>query len=156
MPEKKMPFTVAQLEQFAAACPTPFHIYDEKGIRANARRLKAAFAWNPGFLEYFAVKACPNPFIMKILTLGQVGEPHGQLARSHRETHVCRHRNQETVATLGHRHDMAGDLMAVPVCNGDGSVIAASFGEQFQQAVAAGFDGNGIVVRHNNLLHNAT
>ncbi len=46
--------------------------------------------------------------------------------------------------------------MAVPVCNGDGSVIAASFGEQFQQTVAAGFDGNGIVVRHNKLLHSAT
>ena len=60
------------------------------------------------------------------------------------------------VATLGHRHGMAGDLMAVPVGNGNGSVIVASFGEQFQQTVAAGFDGNGIVVRHNDLLHNAT
>lgn len=45
--------------KIAAAYPTPFHLYDERGIRANARRLKAAFAWNPGFREYFAVKACP-------------------------------------------------------------------------------------------------
>jgi diaminopimelate decarboxylase len=67
MPEKTLPFTLARLEEIAASHPTPFHIYDEKGIRANARRLKAAFAWNPGFTEYFAVKACPNPFIMKIL-----------------------------------------------------------------------------------------
>ena len=45
----------------------PFHLYDEKGIRENARRLKQAFAWNPGFKEYFAVKATPNPYILKIL-----------------------------------------------------------------------------------------
>jgi diaminopimelate decarboxylase len=67
MPEKTLPFTLARLERIAADHPTPFHIYDEKGIRANARRLKAAFAWNPGFTEFFAVKACPNPFIMKLL-----------------------------------------------------------------------------------------
>ena len=47
--------------------PTPFYLYDEKGIRENARRLKKAFSWNQGFKEYFAVKATPNPFILKIL-----------------------------------------------------------------------------------------
>jgi diaminopimelate decarboxylase len=67
MTEKKVPFTLAQLEQIEKSYPTPFHIYDERGIRENARRLKAAFSWNPGFKEYFAVKACPNPFLMKIL-----------------------------------------------------------------------------------------
>ena len=49
--------SAAQLEQIAAQYPTPFHIYDEQGIRENARRLNAAFSWNPGFREYFAVKA---------------------------------------------------------------------------------------------------
>lgn len=64
----KKPFiTKEQAEQTALAYPTPFHIYDEKGIRENARRLKAAFAWNKGFREYFAVKATPNPFIMQVL-----------------------------------------------------------------------------------------
>ena len=64
----KTPFmTKEQLEAAAAQYPTPFHIYDEKGIRENARRLKAAFAWNPGFREYFAVKATPTPAILKIL-----------------------------------------------------------------------------------------
>jgi len=54
----KKPFVAKdQLEAIAAQYPTPFHIYDEAGIRENARRLKAAFAWNPGFREYFAVKA---------------------------------------------------------------------------------------------------
>ena len=67
MPQKTLPFTLAQLEQIVETCPPPFHLYDERGIRANARRLKAAFAWNPGFTEYFAVKACPNSFFMKIL-----------------------------------------------------------------------------------------
>ena len=63
----QLPFARAQIEAAERQYPTPFHIYDEAGIRANARRLKAAFAWNPGFKEYFAVKACPNPYLMKIL-----------------------------------------------------------------------------------------
>ncbi|MBR4522884.1 MAG: diaminopimelate decarboxylase [Kiritimatiellae bacterium] len=64
---RKLPFDKAKLEEIAKKWPTPFHIYDEKAIRDNARRLKKAFAWNKGFKEYFAVKACPNPHLMKIL-----------------------------------------------------------------------------------------
>ena len=56
-----------QARAIAAQIPTPFHIYDEAGIRRNARALKEAFAWNKGFREYFAVKATPNPYILKIL-----------------------------------------------------------------------------------------
>ena len=67
MSEKKCPLNKEQLEALTQRFPTPFHLYDEKGIRENARRLKAAFAWNPGFKEYFAVKAAPNPYLMKIL-----------------------------------------------------------------------------------------
>ena len=64
----KKPFvTLEQLKEITKKYPTPFHIYDEKGIRENARKLKAAFAWNNGFKEYFAVKATPNPFILKVL-----------------------------------------------------------------------------------------
>ena len=64
----KKPFvTLDQLNAITAQYPTPFHLYDERGIRETARRLKAAFAWNPGFREYFAVKATPNPTILKIL-----------------------------------------------------------------------------------------
>ncbi|MCL1856843.1 MAG: diaminopimelate decarboxylase [Kiritimatiellaeota bacterium] len=61
---KRVPMGV---EAVAGKFPTPFHLYDEAGIVANARRLNAAFAWNGGFRNYFAVKACPNPFIMKLL-----------------------------------------------------------------------------------------
>lgn len=64
----KKPFiTLEQLKEITRVHPTPFHLYDEKGIRENARRLQQAFAWNPGFKEYFAVKATPNPTILGIL-----------------------------------------------------------------------------------------
>ena len=65
--EKKPFVTLEQLKEIIKEYPTPFHLYDEKGIRENAARLKKAFAWNPGFREYFAVKATPNPFILNIL-----------------------------------------------------------------------------------------
>ena len=64
---RKLPFDKEKLESIAAKWPTPFHIYDAEGIRENARRLKKAFAWNRGFREYFAVKAAPNPHLMKLL-----------------------------------------------------------------------------------------
>lgn len=64
----KKPFvTLRQVEEMVKKYPTPFHLYDEKGIRENARKLNQAFAWNKGFKEYFAVKATPNPFILNIL-----------------------------------------------------------------------------------------
>ena len=64
----KTPFvTLEQLQEITKTYPTPFHIYDEKGIRENARKLNKAFSWNKGFKEYFAVKATPNPYIINIL-----------------------------------------------------------------------------------------
>jgi len=67
MAEKKPPFSKEQLMRIIEQHPTPFHIYDEEAIRANARKLLAAFDWAPAFKEYFAVKATPNPHILKIL-----------------------------------------------------------------------------------------
>ena len=58
---RKLPFDKAWIEETAKTYPTPFHVYDAKTIRAHARRLKAAIAWNDGFREVFAVKAAPNP-----------------------------------------------------------------------------------------------
>ncbi|MEL4105980.1 diaminopimelate decarboxylase [Oscillospiraceae bacterium WX1] len=64
----KKPFvTLEQLKTIAETVSTPYHLYDEKGIRENARRLYRAFSWNKGFKEYFAVKATPTPAILKIL-----------------------------------------------------------------------------------------
>ena len=65
---KKEPFvTKAQLDEIIKTYPTPFHLYDEKGIRENMKALKEAFSWNKGYREYFAVKATPNPFLINIL-----------------------------------------------------------------------------------------
>ncbi len=63
---KTLPFNEAGVREIIRSYPTPFHLYDERGIRQNARRLNAAFAWCPGFKEHFAVKALPNPYILKI------------------------------------------------------------------------------------------
>ena len=65
--EKKTFVTKEQLEGIVKKYPTPFHLYDEKGIRDNIKALKEAFSWNPGYKEYFAVKANPNPFLIDIL-----------------------------------------------------------------------------------------
>ncbi len=67
MAEKLLPFTKKQIEKIIKKYPTPFHIYDEKAIRENARAFKKAFLWNEGFKEFFAVKAAPNPYLIKIL-----------------------------------------------------------------------------------------
>jgi len=67
MNSKKLPFTKNKIEEIISRYPTPFHIYDEKAIRENARRLNSIFAWDPGFQEFFSVKATPNPYILKLL-----------------------------------------------------------------------------------------
>lgn len=68
MIQMKRPFlNEAELKKITDQYPTPFYLYDEKGIRCNARQLMDAFCWNPGFKEYFAVKATPNPVILKIM-----------------------------------------------------------------------------------------
>ncbi len=71
--KKTLPFSKSQIEQIIKKYPTPFHIYDEKGIRENAKKLYKAFKWAPLFKNYFAVKACPNPYILKILKEEEMG-----------------------------------------------------------------------------------
>ena len=65
--KKKTFVTLEQLREIDKTSPTPYHLYDEQAIRENARRVNEAFSWNPGFKEYFAVKATPNPYILKLL-----------------------------------------------------------------------------------------
>jgi diaminopimelate decarboxylase len=67
MAAKTLPVSAERLQQVAAEYPTPFHLYDERAIRENARRLVDTFSWNDGFKEFFAVKAAPNPYLMKLL-----------------------------------------------------------------------------------------
>jgi diaminopimelate decarboxylase len=80
MAEKKLPFSTAQLEEIIKKHPTPFHIYDEDGIRKNARTLLEAFSWAPRFKEYYAVKACPNPSLLKIFREEGIGADCSSLA----------------------------------------------------------------------------
>ena len=77
---RKLPFDRARLEEIASKWPTPFHIYDAKAIRANAKRLKKAFSWNKGFREFFAVKAAPNPHLMKLLKEFEFGSDCSSMA----------------------------------------------------------------------------
>lgn len=73
MMEKKPFVTLEQVQEMVKQYETPFHLYDEKGIRENVRKLKKAFSWNKGYKEYFAVKATPNPYLMQILKEEGVG-----------------------------------------------------------------------------------
>jgi len=64
--QKTLPFDESFVRKLAEEYPTPFYLYDEAGIRSSCRQLNAAFEWSPGFREYFAVKALPNPWILQI------------------------------------------------------------------------------------------
>ena len=68
MSTKKPFLTKEKAMEIIKEFPTPFHIYDEKGIRENTENVKKAFSWNNGFKEYFAVKSNPNPFLINILS----------------------------------------------------------------------------------------
>ncbi len=67
MTTKQLPFSKQQIEKIIEQYPTPFHIYDEKGIREYARKFIKAFSWNPGFKEFYAIKSAPNPYLMKVM-----------------------------------------------------------------------------------------
>jgi len=73
MTTKKIPFSKQQLEKIIEQHPTPFHIYDEKGIRKYARKFNETFSWNPGFKEFYAIKSAPNPYLMKIMRQEKFG-----------------------------------------------------------------------------------
>ena len=80
MAEKTFPISKDKLQEIIAKYPTPFHIYDEQAIRNNMRRLFKAFSWAPAFKEYFAVKAAPNPTLLKILSEEGAGADCSSLA----------------------------------------------------------------------------
>ena len=93
MNKKTVPFTSEQLENIIAQYPTPFQIYDEEGIIENMKSFINAFSWNKGFKQYFAVKATPNPYIMRLLQKLGVGADCSSLA----ELLLC-----EKVGITGH------------------------------------------------------
>jgi diaminopimelate decarboxylase len=78
--KSNLPFSKAEIDDLTSRHPTPFYLYTEKEIVDNAKRLVQAFSWNKGFKEYFAVKATPNPFLMKILRANGLGMDASSLA----------------------------------------------------------------------------
>src|SRR4051812_33077727 len=81
MTDKTLPFTKEQLEAIAAKVPTPFHLYDEAAIRRNAKAFYKAFSWVPGgFINYYPVKALPNPYVLAILKSEGLGGDCSSLA----------------------------------------------------------------------------
>ena len=113
----KRPFvTRSQLDEIVKEYPTPFHLYDEKGLRENARRVNAAFAWNSGFREYFAVKATPNPALLKLFREEGCGADCSSLTEL-MLAERCGFRGQEIMFssnnTLAEEYQMADRLGAI-------------------------------------------
>lgn len=123
MTSKTVPFSREQIEKLIEMYPTPFHLYDEAGIRRSARALKNAFAWAEGFTNYFAVKALPNPFILRIvrqegfgadcsslpeLVLAQkVGFTGGEILLTSNETPVEEYRKARELGALLNLDDLS-------------------------------------------------
>ena len=108
MSQKKTFVTLEQLKEINKTYPTPYHLYDEKGIRANAERLKKAFSWNKGYREYFAVKATPNPFILNILKEIQERERIAYLFISHDREVVSWFTDEKRELKGGRLYDISG------------------------------------------------
>ncbi len=108
MADKTLPFGTEALQPLLEQYPTPFHIYDEAAIRENARALKAAFAWNEGFREYFAVKATPNPYLVKLLKAEGFGLDCSSMAEL-----VLAHGGPQGAGHMGLPHDLAEGLRTI-------------------------------------------
>ncbi len=110
------PLSKDQLTQLVQHHPTPFHLYDEKAMLENVARLHAAFAWNRGFKEYFAVKATPNPFILKLLLAAGLGMDCSALAELELAD-LCGARGEEIMFTSNNtpavEYQRAHDLGAI-------------------------------------------
>lgn len=116
MATKNIPFSKEQIENIIENHPTPFHIYDEKAIRENARRFKKAFAWNEGFKEYYAIKAAPNPYLMKVLREEGFGIDCSSVAELELAKHVGMSGDEIMLTsndTPAHEFQLAKDLGAV-------------------------------------------
>ena len=127
--EKKPFLTEAMAQEIIQDVPTPFHVYDEKGIRENARRINKAFSWNKGFKEYFAVKALPNPVILQILKEEGCGVDCSSL------TELMLSEGQ--IQLLFQTADLVaeGGLGAVQFPGGCGKIQGPAHGEKTQQLV---------------------
>lgn len=157
---KKTPFiTKEKAQEIIRDHPTPFHIYDEKGIRANCRAVKEAFAWNPGFCEYFAVKATPNPYLMRImqdygfgfdcsseaeLVLSDaVGASGGKIMFSSNETPDCEYVLARKLGAIINLDDITHI-----------ATLEKLFGDTFPETMSCRFNPGGIFQMSNGIMDN--
>lgn len=157
---EKRPFiTKAQAEEIAKTYPTPFHIYDEAGIRANCEAVKKAFAWNKGFREYFAVKATPNPYIMQIIAdydfgfdcsseaelvlSDAVGADGAHIMFSSNDTPACEYALAHKLGAIIN----LDDITHIPF-------LASIIGDKFPEVMSCRYNPGGVYTMSNGIMDN--
>lgn len=157
--EKKPFVTKEQIEQIVKTYPTPFHIYDEAGIRKNCEAVKEAFSWNKGFREYFAVKATPNPYIMNILKDYDIGfdcssEAELVLSGAVKATgdHIMFSSNDTPAQEYKLAYDMGAiinldDITHIPFLD---SII----GDKYPETMSCRYNPGGVVTMSNGIMDN--
>ena len=157
--EKKPFVTKEQIEQIVKTYPTPFHIYDEAGIRKNCEAVKEAFSWNKGFREYFAVKATPNPYIMNILKDYDIGfdcSSEAELVLSGAVKASGDHIMFSSNDTPANEYKLAYDMGAI--INFDDITHIPFFenivGSKFPETMSCRFNPGGVVTMSNGIMDN--
>ena len=157
--EKKPFVTKEQIEQIVKTYPTPFHIYDEAGIRKNCEAVKEAFSWNKGFREYFAVKATPNPYIMNILKDYDIGfdcSSEAELVLSGAVKASGDHIMFSSNDTPASEYKLAYDMGAI--INFDDITHIPFFenivGSKFPETMSCRFNPGGVVTMSNGIMDN--
>lgn len=157
--EKKPFVTKEQIEQIVKTYPTPFHIYDEAGIRKNCEAVKEAFSWNKGFREYFAVKATPNPYIMNILKDYDIGfdcSSEAELVLSGAVRASGDHIMFSSNDTPANEYKLAYDMGAI--INFDDITHIPFFenivGSKFPETMSCRFNPGGVVTMSNGIMDN--
>lgn len=157
--EKKPFVTKEQIENIVKTYPTPFHIYDEAGIRRNCEAVKEAFAWNKGFREYFAVKATPNPYIMKIIGDYDFGfdcssEAELKLSGAVKADgdHIMFSSNDTPACEYKLAYDMGAiinldDITHIPFLDG-------IIGDKYPETMSCRFNPGGVVTMSNGIMDN--
>lgn len=157
--EKKPFVTKEQIEEIVKTYPTPFHIYDEAGIRKNAEAVKEAFAWNKGFREYFAVKATPNPYIMNILKDYDIGfdcSSEAELVLSGAVKADGDHIMFSSNDTPAQEYKLAYDMGAIINLDDITHIefLDGIIGEKYPEVMSCRFNPGGVVTMSNGIMDN--
>jgi len=157
--EKKPFVTKAQIEEIVKTYPTPFHIYDEAGIRKNCEDVKKAFSWNKGFREYFAVKATPNPYLMEILKDYDMGfdcssEAELELSRAVGADgmHIMFSSNDTPASEYKLAYDMGAIINLDDITHIE--FLDSIIGDKYPEIMSCRFNPGGIIEMSNGIMDN--